>query len=305
MGLKSKPGSYGHTFETSHRFRPKSTFDLDLADSQKRTPMRIGVFVRRLRDDDQYGRHHYEDQSLHFDLNSNYERPNDPRTYTSICLRNNLSSYDPTPMIYGYKQAGALPGGNDELDLAPKTDRRLQKVGTDRIATIGQGECGTALIAEFPPGHECIWAIFGFDFDFDPVCILHAAPCVHQGERLAACKAPKFDPIREDICMIFQQWRCLPDGNACTLGRASSQEGTWYLKGSRIHGLSVDLDLSPHPFKLRVRIWQSKHEKQPVWYCCVRRPEKSTASPLPVIQTSTADMLAATRVAELVRLGLF
>lgn len=199
---------------------------------EKRKKTQVGVFLRRLQQDDQYvrindaktGLWFREDHALIYQ-----ERPTRDRRlfvrqtldypHEKDCLRDR---------VYGFKILdNHLPTstGISAVSYSPKS----------RIATLQPGGWGCVVVLDVSAEYKGLRKIaLGFDFEFHPVCLLGDSSLDPAGWKLDVPSLNDWsDVLKDDV-----EWEEISKGSSL-LYRKQTRNGRWALKGHRLYGLDV------------------------------------------------------------------
>lgn len=135
--------------------------------------VRVGIFLRRLREDDQYVRMNYTSKGLWFDTDRNHriqlwqDRPTrDRRLLVRQISDFHVETASLRSRVYGFKiAAGCSPLSTHVSAMQFSSDHG--------VATLRPGGWGCVVVINVSAQHEGLRKVaLGFDFDFNPVRIL-------------------------------------------------------------------------------------------------------------------------------------
>ena len=197
-------------------------------------PAAMGIFLRRLSHDDQYTRVNFQQNGLwrrSWKAPQNHDRPTE---YRRLCIRQNVSTKGERAHLnqnsYGFKlTSGWLP---------PSTLIHARNPSRDLHSAILQpGQWGAVLVLEFPPESGSLQqAALGFDFDFNPVCLLRDSWAVNED--------PDFvrDSLNEWSRLFMDSMEREEVFEGSRVYRRADHRGIWILAGDRTRGLDVCLN---------------------------------------------------------------
>ncbi|EXJ56892.1 hypothetical protein A1O7_07236 [Cladophialophora yegresii CBS 114405] len=192
----------------------------------------LGIFLRRLNEDDQYTRVSVSGRGLWRAADS-IPRPHDrlmeerrlfvrqtlDRTWDGDCLKSR---------IYGFKIApGWLPSSAEVI--------ATQYSPSSRTAVLQPGDCGWGRVVtiNFSAEHEHFrWIVLGFDFDFNPICFLGDS----NSYEMKRARRPGSDWDWSSSSLDTYSWDAFHEGR---IDRRSCPDEGWALKGCRRRGLNI------------------------------------------------------------------
>lgn len=196
-------------------------------------PATLGIFLRRLSQDDQYTRINLRQNGL---WRRSWKAPysqDRPTKYRQLYIRQDLNTDRERACLnnprYGFKLTRNW--------LPPSTWIYPQNPSTDLYSAFLQpGQWGGVLVLEFPPENSSLrQAALGFDFDFNPVCLLR--------DSWAGDEEPDFvqDGSNEwsHLFMDCTNREEIIEGSK--VYRRVDHRGIWILAGHRSRGLDVCL----------------------------------------------------------------
>ena len=207
-------------------------------DNARNSEPRLGMFLRRLYEDDQYARIKYNGETL-MELDTStrtskmLKQPLGDFEYVAINVRQvvNVNTTDYHDRINGFRIATAK---------IVETDRSGKDLFTfwgaaqwdsqQRLLLMETGDMARMAYLDISPQDWIIKVIgFGFDFEFNPVCFV----ATYYGQ----CKG-MYQRSSDDRIV----WSDVRNGIACEFRQ---HRGFWALKGDRINGLTVQLNILP------------------------------------------------------------
>lgn len=195
-------------------------------------PVDMGIFLRRLSQDDQYTRVNIYQNGLWRGSRRTSERHDRPIEERRVHVRRDVTTERDRASLsknsYGFKLArGWLP---------PTTKIRPRNPSRDQYSAIlHPGQWGAVLVLEFPPESGTLQqAALGFDFDFNPICLLRDS-CADVGD-------PDFTgPLDAWSHLLLELAACEEDFEGSKIYRRPEHHGTRVLVGHRSSGLDVCL----------------------------------------------------------------
>lgn len=198
--------------------------------------VRVGLFIRRLAEDDQYARVNFRRKGLWFDNNQQHYTRDRPTQRRRLFVRQFVSSELAEDCLggclYGFKLSDSL--------LRCVTTSSTPPVSLTRpTATLRYGDWGCAMVADLSPSTHGLRKIaLGFDFDFHPVCLLQDSALHKNSTDLTDTNT--FDWSCESPDQV--DWDEIIEGSH--VYRRKNHDGIWALRGHRLHGLDVLLSAS-------------------------------------------------------------
>jgi hypothetical protein len=196
-------------------------------------PATMGIFLRRPSQDDQYTRINIQQNGLwhrSWKAPHNQDRPTEDR---QLYVRQKLSTDRERAYLNKSRYGFRLTGGW----LPPPNQICARNLSRDLHSAILQpGQWGAVLVLEFSPGSGSLQqAALGFDFDFNPVCLLR--------DIWAGDEEPNFmqdDPNVWSYLFMDSTFREEIIEGSKVYQRADHR-GIWVLAGHRSRGLNVCL----------------------------------------------------------------
>lgn len=186
--------------------------------------VRVGIFLRRLGEDDQFVRMNWKGRGLWFDGDRSHlwrDRPiQDRRLFVRQTLSPQYRKDCLKARVYGFKFS--LPSS---LPISA-----VHRSADGHVATLAPGQWGRVMVIHFPAKCKGVRKIaLGFDFEFNPVCLLEDS----------------FSEETSDFCYDWysvladdMKWDEISEGRCY---RKEIHDGRWALKGRRLDGLDVQL----------------------------------------------------------------
>jgi hypothetical protein len=196
-------------------------------------PAAMGIFLRRLAQDDQYTRINIHQNGLwrrSWKAPQSQDRPTKDRR---LYIRQNLSTDRERAYLnktrYGFRLTrGWLPPSTQIYARNPSRDLHT--------AILHPGQWGAVLVLEFSPESGSLrQAALGFDFDFNPVCLLR--------DSWAGDEEPDFvqDAPNEWSHLFMDSMDREEVFEGSKVYRRADHRGIWILAGHRSRGLDVCL----------------------------------------------------------------
>ena len=222
----------------------------------------VGIFLRRLREDDQYVRVNHTSQGLWFgpdwkifDTDQIQFWPNRPVRYKQLFVRQLLDFQSEAgclkPRVYGFKFS------NNLLQHHVSAFHNL----FDRcVATLRPGGWGCIVVIDVSAQYEGLRKIaLGFDFDFNPVCILEDSFLDSQYSDTNSEHLYDWSGILADD----MEWDEIAEGS--WVDRKEAHDGRWALKGHRLWGLDVLLRESSTDKGSLVTLKRDERQPRLIW----------------------------------------
>ena len=191
----------------------------------------IGIFLRRLSEDDQYARINLNGGGLFRDTKYLYHNSDRPTLERELFVRRYVDSEEEkhclVDRIYGYRIPDSwLPFLNPPRD--------------DGVVELPPSGWGQTIVLDISAARKGLKQItLGFDFDFNPVCLLEDS-----------FKDGKDTDPEQKNCLDWSNtfldefnWYEIHEGSRAY--RRRDHDGLWALRGDRLHGLDVLLSKSP------------------------------------------------------------
>ena len=219
--------------------------------------VRVGIFLRRLSEDDQYERISNTRKGLWFDTDRIRHQRDRPTQDRQLFVRQTLD-FDSEQnclkdRVYGYEISdGCLP---------PSARVSAVNLSSDgRVATLHSGNWGCAMVIEVLIQEEGLRKItLGFDFEFHPICFLEDSFTDKQD--LYTGSEDWYDwsiVLADDV-----EWNEITEGSR--VYRKQPHKGIWALKGHRVHELDVKLSQCSHDIGSIVTLKQDESSSRLIW----------------------------------------
>lgn len=207
--------------------------------TKKTTPtsqVKVGIFLRRLTEDDQYIRVNLPRKGLWLGTDWGHFRDERPTRERQLFVRKTFDltqeRYCLKDRVYGFKISDGWLPASASISVAFASSHK-------RFAILKPGRWGCAMMIDVSAEHKGLRKIaLGFDFDFHPVCLLEDSFTEVQrlnGEQMSL----------DDWSAILSDdfdWDEIHEGSR--VYRRNNHTGIWALKGHRLWGLDVLLSES-------------------------------------------------------------
>lgn len=200
---------------------------------------RVGVFLRRLHEDDQYVRMRICRKGLWFDTEGIQYREDRPVKDRQLFVRQNgYLSCDKDclkDIVYGFKISPTRFPSSSYLE-------RHRISANYRFVTLAPGGWGCVAIIHISAQHQGLRKIaLGFDFEFNPVCLLEDS--FSRRDSNADVELQNwFD--WSHVLADRADWDEIVEGDGVIRRPIETHKGLWKLKGHRQRGLDVHLSKS-------------------------------------------------------------
>ncbi|KIW13670.1 hypothetical protein PV08_08861 [Exophiala spinifera] len=134
----------------------------------------------------------------------------------------------------------------------------------DALKHESEAAFGSNLVAHWNLNRACLWMVYGFDFDLNPVCVFYRkSVCSHTFGEILGGGAPFkiLGDIKDDVCLSWKEFVAASDSGRLDMDLL--REGVLALKDITQRGLHVKLtfgrECEPRHLSVRVRLESSPH----------------------------------------------
>lgn len=217
--------------------------------------VKVGIFLRRLSEPDQYARFNFSRKGLWNPRSEKDHFRKRPTKTRMLFVRQNIDLQREETCLadywYGFKLSDSL--------LQSVASSKLYHPSYGYITVLQPGDWGCAIAIDISPATDGLVKLaLGFDFDFNPVCLLQGSTA--NGE-LNIQHADIFDwssTAPDDI-----EWDEIIEGDRAHF--RGNHNGLWFLRGDRIRGLDVLVSAGLNDRGSLVTLGQKRHRSKLVW----------------------------------------
>ena len=239
------------------RLTPWSTATyLACLDVQQEQGFKLCIFLRRLSEDDQYARVELDGCSVFTDTQRVFDSDHRPIRAQQLYIRKIIKPAEVSLCRLEHLNAFRI----SEEFLCNKFIVSQHVCNSGQVVSFLSGGWGHLVTVDCSREYKGLKRFtLGFDFDFNPVCILEDSSADSQS----------IFPKQNDTTTWFYyfpddfEWNVIEEGRSY---RPQNHNGVWALRGHRIHGLDVMLMSNPGGTNsVLVRIVLSEHESRCIW----------------------------------------
>jgi hypothetical protein len=197
----------------------------------------VGIFLRRLTEDDQYARVKVEGEDLMFDISNIYTKGNRPHAERNLFIRQKIDLKTEKSClmdrVYGFRIPSAWFPASSKIS-------GIESSWSQGHVVLPNGSWGWTTMLDITAERQGLRRIeLGFDFNFNPVCILEDSSLDEKMVR--SNQVDNFD--WSSTCPDDFNWHEIHEGSRGY--RKADHEGIWNLRGHRLYGLDICLSKSP------------------------------------------------------------
>lgn len=192
---------------------------------------KLCIFLKRLTEDDQYARVEFDGCSVFQDTKWVFDNENRPFRIQQLFVRKNIKSDEQSLRHSSHLRLHKALKGHVYQKFVISTRGSLVGQAASFISG-GWGELVTIDCSQEKKGLKRF--TMGFDFDFNPICILEDS----SKESCGLLEKQTDPPAWSNLFPDNFDWNDIEEGKSY---RPEDHNGVWVLRGHRIHGLDVTL----------------------------------------------------------------